>query len=439
MDYFLSVILRRSLCLFVLFFFSFLAHATIPAQTKTTTLYKLAAGWGDAAAICKEYVLSTYGAGVNTSVSDGYCNVLSSTGSVWRNHLMSKKTEESTSCPDNSMPNPDHPTECSCQSGYKESSDKRSCVKDEKCASHKGGSDLFSGAALVLPGKPYCPTNGSGASCGAVVTGAWSTDNKKSWTVEVKYTGESCTPSPGTSTMPNEAPQPCKGYPGQVNGVDVCIPFSPSNPPTDVVAPPSDDATSETGPDGSKVERSTSSQTSCSGDKCTTTTTTTTTTTPTSGPPVTTTSESRRETDKKTFCDENPNASVCKVGKWSGDCDAPPACDGDAITCAIAAQTLKTACALSPKDDGERKAFDDAKLTPAQVQEMVSGGAVNIGPASFATGNLLSGSCIQDRTVSVLGKSVSIPLSGVCPYLEMLGNALLAFSFVAAAVIVFRG
>lgn len=49
------------------------------------------------------------------------------------------------------------------------------------------------------------------------------------------------------------------------------------------------------------------------------------------------------------------------------------------------------------------------------------------------------GGCISDLSISVLGQSISLPISVICPYLAMLGNVLVAVSLLLAVRIVGRG
>lgn len=50
-----------------------------------------------------------------------------------------------------------------------------------------------------------------------------------------------------------------------------------------------------------------------------------------------------------------------------------------------------------------------------------------------------SGSCPSDVSVNVGGQSYSIPFSMMCPQLRILGAALMAFAYLVAGFIVFRG
>lgn len=49
-----------------------------------------------------------------------------------------------------------------------------------------------------------------------------------------------------------------------------------------------------------------------------------------------------------------------------------------------------------------------------------------------------SGSCPSDVSFSAMGHPMSIPFASLCPYLQMLGAALMAAAYLAAAFIVFK-
>lgn len=144
-----------------------------------------------------------------------------------------------------------------------------------------------------------------------------------------------------------------------------------------------------------------------------------------------------------TFCQDNPASSVCVQSTLSASpCSAPDVCTGDAIQCAIEAQAKRTACALSPDPDGSDADYKAAKAKPlgSVTGNLENNSTVSIGPGNFDQSDALGGgSCIADRTVSVMGHGLVIPLSRVCVHLALLGNALLMFSFLLAGRIVVRG
>ena len=79
--------------------------------------------------------------------------------------------------------------------------------------------------------------------------------------------------------------------------------------------------------------------------------------------------------------------------------------------------------------------------TGNRTEDLPGNSTVNIGPSSFSTVNALGvgPSCVSDLPVTVMGRSLLLPFSKVCPSLEYLGMLLLGISFILAARIVTRG
>jgi len=272
--------------------------------------------------------------------------------------------------------------------------------------------------------------------------------------------------APGDPDIPRrDDPKPgCeRGIPGSVNGVEVCI--DPSSGHTEGV-----DWTRVTDAQGNTREIKT--EVKCQGEKCTVTTTNK---VPGSNDPgnVTTTTTTRGQ-----YCAKNPESSVCKGdtdgsgstrnqngrggpgdpadggGNGDGDGDGEPSsfggscmagfsCDGDAIQCAIAQEQHRRACALfdDPTDESRLYEAERAKDPNRNVTHGLPGNeAVAFGSDRFDTSPLLgAGSCVPDLSVDVLGKSVSLPLSQVCPYVAWLRTILLALGALLWMVIVFKG
>jgi hypothetical protein len=122
-----------------------------------------------------------------------------------------------------------------------------------------------------------------------------------------------------------------------------------------------------------------------------------------------------------------------------GDCLTPiTACTGDAIECIIAAQTFATRCSLNP-----------TTLPTSDLGTSVIGGAMpagdprsNVRDVDLSTAldqtNSLGNACPADRVIALpYGKSLSIPYSSLCPYLQFMGHCLVAMSLIAALHIVF--
>ena len=144
------------------------------------------------------------------------------------------------------------------------------------------------------------------------------------------------------------------------------------------------------------------------------------------------------------FCAKNPLVKMCKVegdSSWiGGDCSAVPSCTGDAILCAVAAQTFKTQCALS--DPGTATPlYDAAKVkTGDQTTDNPKNSTVTVGAGNFDQTNLLgAASGMTDRTITVMGSSIILPFSDVNIWLARFGIVLQAVTFLLCARIVVRG
>jgi hypothetical protein len=70
----------------------------------------------------------------------------------------------------------------------------------------------------------------------------------------------------------------------------------------------------------------------------------------------------------------------------------------------------------------------------------ISSSTFTISQSSYDTTELLGGaSCLTDLPVTVLGRSITLPISVVCPYLGYLGTILVALAWIAAARITLGG
>jgi hypothetical protein len=284
--------------------------------------------------------------------------------------------------------------------------------------------------------------------------------------------------APGDPPIPRrEDPKPgCEGgIPGQVNGVDVCV--DPASGHTEGV-----DWTQVTDADGNVKEQKTN--VTCSGEKCTVTTTTktpgdpgegtTTTTTTTRGaycaknpessicagatdPTGSTRNQNGRggagdpagtgngggNGEGDGFCKENPDSPLCKKGAFSGSCAASFVCDGDAIQCAIAKEQHLRNCRLFDDPSDESRLYDAEKAKDPNrnvTADLPGNSAFTLGSEHYDSTALLGGgSCVSDITVDVLGKTVSLPVSQVCPYVVWLRTILLALGALLWMVIVFKG
>lgn len=264
-------------------------------------------------------------------------------------------------------------------------------------------------------------------------------------------TGEYC--SGGNGPAPTY--DPCFGsgkVAGTISGVPVCTGEAPkSTESTKTTTTPTSTTTTTT-------------NTYCDGEGACSTTTTSTYTSGGSGPngtgPGSTTvpgtgpgtagegkpAETEKQ-EKSSFCEENPDSPICKSTSFSGACTASaPACDGDAVQCAQAAEAWKINCAIrtEPTDaaytlgksiaaggaDPVKSPLDPSLLETVNVASIVSGaGAVRT----------LTGSCIPPQTFTVQGHSYTFDTVLFCQFAAIVGYLMVAASSVIAIRMVVSG
>ncbi len=339
---------------------------------------------------------------------------------------------------------------------------------------------LFSGTELDSPDNPPgCMHNFTANMRGRLdenspVNRYWG----DTWMVDTWSQGtKACVPGlddqPGDPPdIPRADPQgPCKGHEGSVNGVSVCI--DPSSGRTEGV-----DWTRVTDANGNTKEQKT--EVTCVGEKCTVKTTTktpggtdenTTTTTTTRGQYCAKNPESaickgdkdntgstrnqngrggagdpaggggKGDGEGKGFCEENPNSPQCKESSFGGSCQASFTCDGDAIQCSIAREQHIRNCKLfdDPSDESRLYDAEKAKDRNRDVTANLPGNETVDVAGKIKRDDLLGGgggSCIGDLNVQVMGQSMNLPLSVICPHLGYLGYILVAVASLVAARIV---
>lgn len=262
-------------------------------------------------------------------------------------------------------------------------------------------------------------------------------------------TGENPDGTTPTDAAPPADDRKCpNGFPGTVNGIETCVPYSGQNG-----VGVSGGTTTTTNPDGSTTTTTTQGQTSCTGASCTTTTTTTTTTG--GGTPSTTTTSTT--TTRNEFCRKNPTDPVCtgsatggvgggggngddEASSFGGSCEASFVCEGDAIQCAIAREQHLRNCKMFDDPSPESLLYEANKGKEGnQTTDLPGNETVSIAGRIDMTNALGAGSCVSDRTVTVWGQSVVLPFSVICPSLAMFGQLLVAVSLLLAARIVLRG
>ena len=474
-------IYRLIVSLFIVFYssFSFSAINGVTEYQYTCLWdYKLQTSWGNPEFLCNDsfatqcgrkqggYPTGDFTANYTPPTS---CRISRIAGS----YFGALSFESRNSCPPNSTASG---SQCVCNSGYEEKNG--SCLLPNPLDSCEGVvsfcRDLTSKRSDFLVSVSYrpdfvcqplsiipdVPSNLSGCKvrgCNFMTfSGSVSYKdafNGKNYTGgEGSYTGSTCHTAdelPAENPNPPEnAEKPCKvGHSsGLVNGVRLCVPGS------DITT--DGPKKSEENADGSTSE--TTTKTVCNNGECTTTETTT--TKDASGNVTGTSSSTTKQTEME-FCAKEPGSPFCigvgskpgnglegsedgkenGGGTFSGTCDTGFTCkEGDAISCAIAKRLHEDSCTLS-KQTEESSLYNQSKGKEGSVTGDLEGnesyGFSNI----RSTSRFSASSCFQDLTVSVMGESLTIEFSKICPWLSNIGYVLVAVAWIIAATIVMRG
>ncbi|MEO8023864.1 virulence factor TspB C-terminal domain-related protein [Polaromonas sp.] len=229
-------------------------------------------------------------------------------------------------------------------------------------------------------------------------------------------------------------------YPGTVNGAQVCIPPSSTvdAPKTTTATPPTPGASAPTIPGAPTGTTEQTTQTTCSNGSCTTTTSNK----DASGASTGTTTKTESQAS---YCAMNPKAPGCDkvadASTFSGDCAAGFTFKGDAIQGAIAKEVHRQNCLMNAPNE-ESALYDTEKVkTGNRTLNLPGNDTLSISSANFDQSNALSAgpACIGNKSVTVMGATVSLPFSTICPWLENLGLVLMAISALLSARIVTRG
>lgn len=320
---------------------------------------------------------------------------------------------------------------CACTSPFVQNGANNGCEmppdpQEELCDALSGTETYASAPGNIAPGASSCNATGCMTNFASTLirvknaAGVYVTEGAAT------FTGATCTYSETTGS----AEDTCKGgSSGQVNGVTVCIPYDPQQNTIETVG----DSESTTTDGADTTTTSTSSTTTCNNGSCSTTTNVTTTVN--GGTPSTkstTTTEPQPE-----FCTKNPKAPQCsEAGSFSGSCASSFVCTGDAVQCALTKEVYTQHCKLNQATD-ESALYTSSKGDDAEFD---NDEVVNVGPGSFSTAPVLgAGSCITDKSITVMGSTIELPFSDVCQYLAMLGNVLMAIGYLLSARIIIRG
>lgn len=241
------------------------------------------------------------------------------------------------------------------------------------------------------------------------------------------------------------------------SGIPMCI-GSGSTPPAKPPQPKTETEKNETGADGSTTNTKTVITTNSDGSTTKTVTVTVTKadgTKETSGTASTSTTPSGvagktdrgPEDDKYDLCKTNPNLSICREGSVTGTCGQIQ-CVGDAIQCA----TLRAAAAMECRGKADEDALKASPQTAlgnsilsgadpmkAQIDTAMKGTEVDLSkPGLDDTGFIGGGSCLPNKTMSVMGRSVTVEFAQLCTNIQPLRGVVMACAFILAYMIVSR-
>jgi hypothetical protein len=320
---------------------------------------------------------------------------------------------------------------CSCPGGLDASG--LTCAppvdpQQELCNALKGTEVYGSIPGNHSPGSTSCNVLGCSATLAGTVLRVKDASGQYVTEGALTFTDQVCTYSAESGSVEDSCPG---GASGELNGVTVCVPYDPNMNTIESVK-----ATTSTTANGSGTSSTvTTTNTTCTNGSCNTTSTTVVNV---NGTP---SSETKNTQEPQTdFCAKNPNDPQCSnKGSFSGACSAGFTCSGDAVQCAIARELHSQNCKLNAIST-ESAIYDASKgKTGNQTTDLPGNEAHTFGPASFdQTDALGGGSCISDLSIEVLGNTVTLPTSNVCPYLLWLRSALLAIGAILWIVIVFR-
>lgn len=367
---------------------------------------------------------------------------------------------------------------CSCDAGYVEESGTCSPKQQDPCelladmcAGSAGMSNNFSmdgkkagisftcmapvsvGIANPLPG---C-NKGCMAAVGGFTTAIQSSEGKWVTQGSAKYVGSTCDPSvindlngeADPEYVPEENPKitpesdkTCtNGFPGQVNGITVCVPPKASSGVTQI----------EEKDNGDGTKTNSKTEVKCENGKCEVTKTSTTTNTSTGG--TVNSSSTTTTVDKGAYCSENKTAGACKDekgeneegnGSFGGSCQAGFTCKGDAAMCAVAKEQHKRNCQMLEEDKDPASFFNQVKKgTDGKSAQALQDAAekINISTQLNTSGSGLPRSCPADMRIDLpfANKSFVIPFSLVCPLLKTMSDVALLITALSLLVWLVQG
>jgi hypothetical protein len=94
-------------------------------------------------------------------------------------------------------------------------------------------------------------------------------------------------------------------------------------------------------------------------------------------------SKTTESTPPDDFCRSNPNATICKKSTFAAaSCGSSPACDGDAVQCAIATEQYRRNCMLYDTPNTESQLYNAEKKDKASITSQAVNTAVQVSPSS---------------------------------------------------------
>ncbi len=143
----------------------------------------------------------------------------------------------------------------------------------------------------------------------------------------------------------------------------------------------------------------------------------------------------------------------CPSGGCSADtsstCSTPPTCSGDPLVCASINQQWISTCKQTEaltKVTSDDKTASDGAISSANGEYAAAQASANSQASSLLSGfqnsvssGSHSGHCINDVSLGVMGKTMTIPFSLACSFFKFLRMIVIFVSYLAAMRIVFKG
>ena len=127
-------------------------------------------------------------------------------------------------------------------------------------------------------------------------------------------------------------------------------------------------------------------------------------------------------------------------GDFSGSCASGFTCEGDVIQCAIGKEQHLRNCKLFDDKSDESNLYEKEKGKEGdQTKDLEGNETIDLKGRISRSDVLGGGSGVQNLSLTVWGRSVTLPLSDLNGPLAALGNVLVAVSFLMAIRIVGRG